>query len=91
MINQGKISRGISYSPKISVGAKTLPEKPSPEASSKWSRVRNAFLNNRSDSMYLEDTSLGNLLFEIILIGLENTYFDFVYLSAEILLNFDSE
>ena len=60
MLNQGKVARGVSYSPKISVGAKTLPEKPSPEASSKWSRVRNAFLN-RSDSLYLEDNSLASM------------------------------
>ena len=60
MLNQGKVSRGVSYSPKISVGAKTLPEKPSPEASSKWSRVRNAFLN-RSDSLYLEENSLASM------------------------------
>ena len=60
MLNQGKVARGVSYSPKISVGAKNLPEKPSPECSSKWSRVRNAFLN-RSDSLYLEENTLASM------------------------------
>lgn len=64
MLNQGKVARGVSYSPKISVGSTSKPaapppppphEKPSPEVGSKWSRVKSALLH-KSESLYLEDS-----------------------------------
>ena len=51
---------GVSYSPKVSVGAKSMVEKPSPEVHSKWNRVRNALLH-KSDSLNLEESSLASM------------------------------
>ena len=52
MLNQGKVSRGVSYSPKIS----TTSVKPSTNIeNSKWSRVRNAFLS-KDESITLEES-----------------------------------
>ena len=54
ILNQGKVSRGVSYSPKISVATKSS----TCVEGSKWSRVRNAFLN-KDDALEvnLEETT----------------------------------
>ncbi len=58
MLNQGKVSRGVSYSPKVSASGK--PTGPQDKIghvdnSSKWSRVRNALLH-KADSLNLEES-----------------------------------
>ena len=51
MINQGKVSRGVSYSPKVSTSAKASAN----IENSKWSRVRNAFLS-KDETLTLEES-----------------------------------
>ena len=57
MISQGKVSRGVSYSPKVSTAAPSMPKNITEggASSSKWSRVRNAFLN-KDESLTLEES-----------------------------------
>ena len=62
MISQGKVSRGVSYSPKVSTaaaaGTTSMPKNTSvteASSSSKWSRVRNAFLS-KDESLTMEES-----------------------------------
>ena len=53
MISQGKVSRGVSYSPKVSTSSAKNTNVGEP--SSKWSRVRNAFLS-KDETLTLEES-----------------------------------
>ena len=53
MLSQRKIARGASYSPKASVSGKI-----SADSSSKWSKVRNAFLTR--EEIQFEETQPNN-------------------------------
>ena len=53
MLSQRKIARGASYSPKASVSGKI-----STDSSSKWSKVRNAFLTR--EEIQFEETQPNN-------------------------------
>ena len=62
MISQGKVSRGVSYSPKVSTTATAAATSMAKNtniteasSSSKWSRVRNAFLS-KDESLTMEES-----------------------------------
>ena len=62
MISQGKVSRGVSYSPKVSTAAAAAATSMAKNtniteasSSSKWSRVRNAFLS-KDESLTMEES-----------------------------------
>ena len=62
MISQGKVSRGVSYSPKVSTTATAAAISMAKNtniteasSSSKWSRVRNAFLS-KDESLTMEES-----------------------------------
>ena len=59
LLNQRKIARGASYSPKTSVSSKISQNvTPNPEPTSKWSRVRNALLSREDVNLpSLDDNS----------------------------------